>query len=215
MRTCATACPTATETDACRGGGGLALLGICLGFFLVLPDARIGNVSLRTLSRSSGGSLPGGQGTLNAYIQAARPRFPWPAGRRRAVRRSRAPRAVGGAPVTPKTILAWHRALGRPRRPCPQRRPGRPASAQETVQLSVRLARENPRRRGAAQASPRAASPRCCDAMGLRSDDQQHLDRISADERVRGDYGQPFHLGLRHQEPIEGIAMMVRKCGTP
>jgi putative transposase len=47
--------------------------------------------------------------------------------------------------VTPETILRWHRALVRRRWTYPHRRQDRPALAQETVELTVRLARENPR----------------------------------------------------------------------
>jgi transposase InsO family protein len=47
--------------------------------------------------------------------------------------------------ITPDTILRWHRALVRQRWTYPRRRPGRPALTQETVELIVRLARENPR----------------------------------------------------------------------
>jgi putative transposase len=47
--------------------------------------------------------------------------------------------------VTPKTILAWHRALVRRRWTYPHRRPGRPALPASTTELICRLARENPR----------------------------------------------------------------------
>lgn len=47
------------------------------------------------------------------------------------------------------------------------------------------------------------------------SDGRQHLGWIAGDERVGGDDGQLLHLRLRHQEPIEGIAVMVGQCGNP
>jgi hypothetical protein len=47
--------------------------------------------------------------------------------------------------VTPETILAWRRALVRRRWTYPHRGPGRPPLPAETVELIVRLARENPR----------------------------------------------------------------------
>ena len=47
--------------------------------------------------------------------------------------------------ITPETILRWHRALVRRQWTYPHRRPGRPTLPQETVDLIIRLARENPR----------------------------------------------------------------------
>jgi putative transposase len=47
--------------------------------------------------------------------------------------------------VTPQTILGWHRSLVKKRWTYPHRRQGRPALAEETVELICRLARENPR----------------------------------------------------------------------
>jgi MFS transporter, DHA2 family, methylenomycin A resistance protein len=46
---------------------GLALTGICLGFFAVLLDATVVNIALPAISRSLGGSLSQEQWTLNAY----------------------------------------------------------------------------------------------------------------------------------------------------
>jgi len=47
--------------------------------------------------------------------------------------------------VTPETILRWHRALVRRRWTYPHRRPGRPPPPEETVELIMRLSKENPR----------------------------------------------------------------------
>ncbi len=46
--------------------------------------------------------------------------------------------------VTPKTFLDWHRRLLTQRWTYPHRRPGRPSLGRETVELIVRLTRENP-----------------------------------------------------------------------
>jgi transposase InsO family protein len=78
--------------------------------------------------------------------QAARPRFTWSdrafvSAIARLIPRERWASFL----VTPETILRWHRALLRRRWTYPHRSHGRPALAQETVELIVRLARENPR----------------------------------------------------------------------
>lgn len=78
--------------------------------------------------------------------QGARPRFTWSdralvSALARLVPRDRWTSFL----VTPETILRWHRALVRRRWTYPHRNHGRPALAQETVGLIVRLARENPR----------------------------------------------------------------------
>jgi putative transposase len=78
--------------------------------------------------------------------QVARPRFSWSdraivAGLARLVPRERWAAFL----VAPETILRWHRALVRRHWTYPHRRPGRPPLPEETVELIVRLARENPR----------------------------------------------------------------------
>jgi len=47
--------------------------------------------------------------------------------------------------VTPRTLLRWHRELVRRKWTYRRRRPGRPPLDPETVELIVRMARENPR----------------------------------------------------------------------
>ena len=47
--------------------------------------------------------------------------------------------------VTPETILRWHRVLVRRHWSYPHRSPGRPQLPEETIELIVCLARENPR----------------------------------------------------------------------
>ena len=78
--------------------------------------------------------------------QVARPRFTWTDRALVALLAHLVPKHRWAAfLVTPKTILAWHRALVRRRWTYPHRRPGRPALRAETVELICRLARENPR----------------------------------------------------------------------
>ncbi len=47
--------------------------------------------------------------------------------------------------VTPRTLLRWHRELIRRKWTHRGRRPGRPPLGRETVELIVRMARDNPR----------------------------------------------------------------------
>jgi transposase len=78
--------------------------------------------------------------------QVARPRFTWSDRALIALLAGLVPRERWSAfLVTPKTILDWHRRLVRRRWTYPHRRPGRPSIPTETVELIVRLARENPR----------------------------------------------------------------------
>jgi transposase len=78
--------------------------------------------------------------------QVARPRFIWSDRALVAALAQLVPRERWVAfLVTPQTILRWHRALVRRRWTYPHRRGGRPTLPVETVNLIVRLARENPR----------------------------------------------------------------------
>jgi putative transposase len=54
-------------------------------------------------------------------------------------------RWAGVFPVTPATLLAWHRRLAARRYDTTKRRPpGRPATVRSIARLAVRLAKENP-----------------------------------------------------------------------
>jgi len=78
--------------------------------------------------------------------QVARPRFTWSDRAVIATLAKLVPRERWVAfLVTPETILRWHRALVRRRWTYPHRRAGRPPLPDETIELIVRLARENPR----------------------------------------------------------------------
>ena len=78
--------------------------------------------------------------------QASRPRLSWTDRALIAALARMVPRERWAAfLVTPETILRWHRALVRRHWTYPHRGPGRPALPEETVDLIVRLARENPR----------------------------------------------------------------------
>src|SRR5580704_3521559 len=78
--------------------------------------------------------------------QVARPRFSWSDRALVALLAGLVPRERWQPLlVTPQTILGWHRSLVRRRWTYPHRRPGRPTLPEETVNLILRLARENPR----------------------------------------------------------------------
>jgi len=77
--------------------------------------------------------------------QVARPRFTWSDRALIASSARPAPRERWASfLVTPETILRWHRALVRRHWTYPHR-VGRPSLPDETVELILRLARENPR----------------------------------------------------------------------
>jgi transposase InsO family protein len=78
--------------------------------------------------------------------QVARPRFTWSDRALVALLAGLVPREHWRSfLVTPETILGWHRSLVRKRWTYPHRRQGRPTLPEETVNLILRLARENPR----------------------------------------------------------------------
>jgi transposase len=78
--------------------------------------------------------------------QVGQPRFSWSERALIALLASLVPRERWRSfPVTPQTVLDWHRRLVRRRRTYPHRRPGRPRLPDETVELDLRLAREDPR----------------------------------------------------------------------
>ena len=76
--------------------------------------------------------------------QVGRPRFSWSDRALVATLARLVPRERWAAfLITPETILRWHRTLVRRRWTYPHRPPGRPPLPEETVELIVRLAREN------------------------------------------------------------------------
>ena len=78
--------------------------------------------------------------------QVARPRFSWSDRALIATLTWLVPRERWAAfLVTPETILRWHRALVRRRWTYPRSGAGRPPLADQTVELIVRLAKENSR----------------------------------------------------------------------
>jgi transposase InsO family protein len=80
------------------------------------------------------------------HRQAARPRFTWSDRALVALLAGLVPRTHWRSLlVTPETILGWHSRLVKKRWTYPHRRTGRPALPEETVNLILRLARENPR----------------------------------------------------------------------
>jgi hypothetical protein len=84
-------------------------------------------------------------------------------------------------PVTPATILRWHRGLvARKWTYTDRRRPGRPSTAVAVKKLILRMARDNPgwgHRRIQGEACPLWSSGRALDGVG---DPQRGRDRSSA-----------------------------------
>jgi transposase InsO family protein len=77
--------------------------------------------------------------------QVERPRFSWSDRALIAALTKLVPRESWAAfLVTPATVLGWHRALVKRKWTYRSRRPGRPALPEETVDLIVRMAKENP-----------------------------------------------------------------------
>jgi hypothetical protein len=58
--------------DVDRGSGGLALLAVCLGFFVIQLDVTVVNVALPVIQREIGGSVAGLQRIVDAYTLAFR-----------------------------------------------------------------------------------------------------------------------------------------------
>jgi transposase len=78
--------------------------------------------------------------------QVARPRFSWSDRALVALLAGLVPREHWRSfLVSPQTILGWRRSLVKKRWTYPHRRPGRPGLGKETVELILRLGRENPR----------------------------------------------------------------------
>jgi putative transposase len=78
--------------------------------------------------------------------QVARPQFTWSDRALVAALAGLVPRKRWAAfLISPETILRWHRELVRRRWTYTHRHAGRPSLPEETVELILRLARENPR----------------------------------------------------------------------
>src|SRR6202166_5114122 len=124
----------------------LAVVGLCLLYGLVRRMLEVVRVHRMDAVAKDAEILVLRHQLTVLHRQAVRPRFTWSdrallSALARLIPRERWASFL----VPPETILRWHRALVRRRWTYPHRKPGRPALPEETVELILRLARENPR----------------------------------------------------------------------
>jgi putative transposase len=138
-------------TSRSAAGAGVVVVG-----WRGAAEDRLRAYAVLTEPRCPGVSRESGQG-CRAAGAAARERGAAPGRRPGAVRasRSRLDRCAGAAdpapplgeifPVTPATLLAWHRKLiAKEYDTSRRRKPGRPPTVRSIARLAIRLARENP-----------------------------------------------------------------------
>src|ERR1700688_1598801 len=124
----------------------LAVVGLCLLYGLVRRMLEVVRVHRMDAVAKDAEILVLRHQLTVLHRQAVRPRFTWSDRALLSALARLVPREQWASfLVTPETILRWHRALVRRRWTYPHRKPGRPALPEETVELILRLARENPR----------------------------------------------------------------------